>query len=162
MSAPLALQQPAPAPAAHVAPTWSQQGPTSWSIVAAATQAAPLPAPSPAPATPVKAEPPAPAAPAAPTRSLHPQAQAPAHAPAHTGWIIQIGAFGSASEAKQHLDAAQSKVSLLGHADPFTETVTKGDKTYYRARFAGLQKDQAEETCRKLRRSDFACITVKN
>jgi D-alanyl-D-alanine carboxypeptidase len=154
-----------PPPAApQPAPAWSQQGPTSWSIVAAATQAAPLPAPPPAPATPVKAEPPAPAAPVAPTRSLHPQAQAPtqAHAPARTGWIIQIGAFGSESEAKQHLDAAQSKVSLLGHADPFTETVTKGDKTYYRARFAGLQKDQAEETCRKLRRSDFACITVKN
>jgi len=153
---------PPPAAPQQPAPTWSQQGPTSWSIVAAATQAAPLPAPPPAAVTPVpvKAEP----APAAPTRSLHPQAQAPAHAraPAHTGWIIQIGAFGSESEAKQHLDAAQSKVSLLGHADPFTETVTKGDKTYYRARFAGLQKDQAEETCRKLRRSDFACITVKN
>ena len=76
--------------------------------------------------------------------------------------MIQIGAFGSESEAKQHLDAAQLKVSLLDHADPFTETVTKGDKTYYRARFAGLAKEQAEESCRKLRRSDFACMTVKN
>jgi len=155
--APAVVQQPAPMPAAHPAPSWSQQGPTSWAIVATAAQAAPLPA-APAPAAPAKAEPPAPAAPAAPARSPPPQA----HAPVHTGWIIQIGAFGSESEARQHLDAAQSKVGLLGHADPFTETVTKGDKTYYRARFAGLAKDQAEETCRKLRRSDIACITVKN
>jgi D-alanyl-D-alanine carboxypeptidase len=84
------------------------------------------------------------------------------HAAVHTGWMIQIGAFGSETEAKQHLDAAQSKVSLLGHADAFTEVVTKGDTTYYRARFAGLAKEQAEESCRRLRRSDFACITVKN
>jgi D-alanyl-D-alanine carboxypeptidase len=101
------------------------------------------------------------AAPApAPTRGLQPQPQA--RPQSHTGWIIQIGAFGTESEAKQHLDAAQSKVDLLGHADPFTETVTKGDKVYYRARFAGLEKGQAEETCKKLRRSDFVCITVKN
>jgi D-alanyl-D-alanine carboxypeptidase len=151
-AAPAAVQQPQPAPVAHAAPSWTQLGPTSWSIVAAAAQA------TPPPAVPAKAEPPAPTAAAAPTRGL----QAQAHPPAHTGWIIQIGAFGSESEAKQHLDAAQSKVSLLGHADPFTETVTKGDKVYYRARFAGLAKDQAEETCRKLRRSDIACITVKN
>jgi D-alanyl-D-alanine carboxypeptidase len=146
-----------PPPAAHPTPSASQPAPATWPMVAAAAQAASLPAPAPvAKAEPVALATPAPAP--APTRSLQPQA----HAPAHTGWIIQIGAFGSESEAKQHLDAAQSKVSLLGHADPFTEPVTKGDKTYYRARFAGLEKDQAEETCRKLRRSDFACITVKN
>jgi D-alanyl-D-alanine carboxypeptidase len=80
----------------------------------------------------------------------------------HTGWIIQIGAFGSEGEAKLHLDEAKNKVSLLGRADPFTEAVTKGDKIYYRARFAGLEKGQAEETCRKLRRSDMQCMTVKN
>jgi D-alanyl-D-alanine carboxypeptidase len=114
-------------------------------VAAVATQVAPPPP---------KAEPAPPAAP--PTRGLQ------VHAPTHTGWIIQIGAFGSESEAKQHLDEAQSKVSSLGHADRFTEPVTKGDKTYYRARFAGLDKNEAEETCKKLRRNDFACMTVKN
>jgi D-alanyl-D-alanine carboxypeptidase len=100
------------------------------------------------PAQVAKIEPPAP-----PTRSLQ----------VHTGWIIQIGAYESESEAKQHLDAAQSKAkSLLGRADPFTETITKGDKTLYRARFAGLDKEQAEATCRQLKRSDIACMTIKN
>jgi D-alanyl-D-alanine carboxypeptidase len=138
----------------------------------ASAAAAPAPAPAPSPVAaptvtakiePIKIEPiksevakieatkiePAPA----PTRSLQ----------AHSGWIVQIGAYASASEAKQHLDVAQSKAkTLLGRADPFTETVTKGDKTLYRARFAGLEKDQAEATCRELRRSDMACMTVKN
>ena len=151
--APAAPAAPLPPPAVHAASSWPvpQSTTASWPIVAAAAQAALPPAPAP------KAEPAAPAASAAPpTRGLQ------VHAPAHTGWIIQIGAFGSESEAKQHLDAAQSKVSSLDHADPFTEPVTKGDKTYYRARFAGLDKSEAEETCKKLRRSDFACITVKN
>ena len=69
--------------------------------------------------------------------------------PVRSGWIVQVGAFGSESEAKQHLEEAQSKAKkLLGRADPFTEAVTKGDKTYYRARFAGLERDQAEATCK--------------
>ena len=44
----------------------------------------------------------------------------------------------------------------------FTETVTKDDKTFYRARFAGFDKDQAEATCKQLRRNDFQCMTMKN
>jgi D-alanyl-D-alanine carboxypeptidase len=135
--------------------------------VASAAPAAPVPAAKVEPAAvaepAVKIEPAAKAEPLAkvepaptPTRSLQ------AHPQPHTGWIIQIGAFGSADEAKQHLDAAQSKVRALGHADAFTEAVTKGDKTFYRARFAGLDKNEAEATCRELRRSDFACMTVKN
>ena len=80
-----------------------------------------------------------------------------------TGWIVQVGAFASESEAKQHLDEAQSKAKKqLGRADPFTEPVTKDDKTYFRARFSGLERDQAEAACRQLKRSDIACITVKN
>lgn len=83
--------------------------------------------------------------------------------PVRSGWIVQVGAFGSESEAKQHLEEAQSKAkNLLGRADPFTEAVTKGDKTYYRARFAGLDRDKAEATCKQLRRSDIACMTIKN
>jgi len=62
-----------------------------------------------------------------------------------TGWMVQVGAFATESEAKQHLEEAQSKAKkLLGRADPFTEPVTKDDKTYYRARFSGLERDQAE------------------
>jgi D-alanyl-D-alanine carboxypeptidase len=109
--------------------------------------------------------PPAAAAPAAATPArVAKNEPPPAHKPqVHTGWIVQIGAYESESEARQHLDAAQSKVkSLRGRADRFTEPVVKGEKTLYRARFAGLEKNQAEATCKQLRRNDMACMTVKN
>ncbi|MDE2603947.1 MAG: D-alanyl-D-alanine carboxypeptidase [Bradyrhizobium sp.] len=82
----------------------------------------------------------------------------------HTGWIIQVGALDSESEARERIEAARNQAhGMLSKADPFTETVVaKGDKTLYRARFAGLDRDQAEAVCRTLKRSEISCITVKN
>ena len=77
--------------------------------------------------------------------------------------MIQVGAFPDEKEAKQRLAAVQGKAkSLLGQADPFTEKVAKGDKALYRARFAGLDKDQAETACKHLKRSDIPCMLLKN
>lgn len=82
---------------------------------------------------------------------------------AHSGWIIQVGALESETEAKHRLDAARGSAgALLGNADPFTEPVSKGGKNYYRARFAGLDKDRAEAACRALKHSDISCIAIKN
>jgi D-alanyl-D-alanine carboxypeptidase len=85
-------------------------------------------------------------------------------ATAHTGWIIQVGALDSESEARQRLDAARDQAhGLLVKADPFTEpVVAKGEKKLFRARFAGLDRDQAEAVCRTLKRSEISCITIKN
>ena len=84
-------------------------------------------------------------------------------AASHTGWIIQVGALESESEARQRIDAARSQAhGLLAKADPFTETVAKGDKKLIRARFAGLDHDQAEAVCKALKRSEISCITVRN
>jgi D-alanyl-D-alanine carboxypeptidase len=81
-----------------------------------------------------------------------------------TGWIVQVGALESESEAKQRIDLARTKASsLLSKADPFTETTTsKDNRTLYRARFAGLDKDQAEAVCKTLKRADISCMTVRN
>ena len=81
-----------------------------------------------------------------------------------TGWIVQVGALESESEAKQRIDLARSKASsLLSKADPFTETtMSKDNRTLYRARFAGLDKDQAEAVCKTLKRADISCMTVRN
>ena len=87
----------------------------------------------------------------------------PAAKPRSGGWMIQVGAFPEESEAKQRLVAAQGKAKdQLGHADPFTERVAKGDKSLYRARFAGLDKDQAEIACKNLKRSEIPCMLLKN
>ncbi|WP_245310366.1 SPOR domain-containing protein, partial [Bradyrhizobium jicamae] len=81
-----------------------------------------------------------------------------------TGWIVQVGALESESEAKQRIDLARTKASaLLSKADPFTETtVSKDNRTLYRARFAGLDRDQAEAVCKALKRADISCMTVRN
>ncbi len=80
----------------------------------------------------------------------------------HAGWMIQIGAFDNEGEAKQRLVKAKTVTKVLGSADPFTEPVAKGDKTLYRARFAGLEKNQAEAACKHLRRKDIPCMLLKN
>jgi D-alanyl-D-alanine carboxypeptidase len=82
----------------------------------------------------------------------------------HTGWIIQVGALESESEARQRIEVARDQAhGLLSKADPFTEpVVAKGDRKLYRARFAGLDGDQAEAVCRTLKRSDISCFTVRN
>jgi D-alanyl-D-alanine carboxypeptidase len=85
-------------------------------------------------------------------------------AAAHTGWIIQVGALESESEARARIEAARGQArGLLAKAEPFTEpVVAKGDRKLYRARFAGLDRGQAEAVCRTLKRSDISCITVRN
>jgi D-alanyl-D-alanine carboxypeptidase len=93
--------------------------------------------------------------PAAPTE--------PAAKPRNGGWMIQVGAFPEEKEAKERLSTCQSKAKeLLGSADPFTERTVKGDKPFYRARFAGLDKEQAEAACKNLKRNEIPCMLLKN
>jgi D-alanyl-D-alanine carboxypeptidase len=116
-------------------------------------EAVPAPAPAAQPA-------PAPIAPAATHGS------APTAAPqtqAHVGWMIQVGAFPAEGEAKQRLSAVQTRASrYLASADAFTETVSKGESVFYRARFAGLDKEQAEAACQYLKHNDVDCMTIRN
>jgi D-alanyl-D-alanine carboxypeptidase len=83
---------------------------------------------------------------------------------ARTGWIIQVGALETEGEARQRLEAARDQArGMLGKADSFTEpVVSRGEKKLFRARFAGLDRDQAEAVCRTLKRSDISCITIRN
>jgi D-alanyl-D-alanine carboxypeptidase len=100
-------------------------------------------------------------APVKPAPATSTPASPPPHA--HSGWMIQIGAFEGEDEARQHLSEARLKVhAMLATADPFTERVQKGDKALYRARFAGFDKEKAEAACRQLKRSDFQCMTLKD
>jgi D-alanyl-D-alanine carboxypeptidase len=82
----------------------------------------------------------------------------------HVGWIVQVGALESEGEAQQRIEAARSQAhGLLAKADPFTEpVVAKDNRRLFRARFAGLERDQAEAVCKALRHSDISCITVRN
>jgi D-alanyl-D-alanine carboxypeptidase len=78
-------------------------------------------------------------------------------------WIVQVGALESEAEANKRLSEARASASTqLGKADQFTETIDKGDKRLYRARFANLDRDRAEAACKVLKRSDISCIAIKN
>lgn len=80
-----------------------------------------------------------------------------------SGWMIQVGAFPEEQAAKERLETAQSKAKTqLGHAEPFTEKVAKGERALFRARFAGLEKSQAEAACKNLKRSEIPCLLMKN
>ena len=70
-----------------------------------------------------------------PTSTAHPQPIQP-NSPtkpvaAHSGWIIQVGALETESEALQRISAARNQAGgLLARADPFTEPViAKGDRS---------------------------------
>ena len=87
----------------------------------------------------------------------------PPSAKAKGGYMIQVGAFDDVQEAKHRLVIAKTKAKdQLIKADPFTEKVAKGKKSLYRARFAGLDRHQAETACKHLRRSDIPCLMLKN
>jgi len=121
--------------------------------------AGPLAAPGSLPAA--AATRPAPAAAAEPATAQTASIQA-APKP-RAGWIIQIGAFPDENEARERLQSAQNIAKdILGHADAFTERVTKGNETLYRARFAGLDESRAEAACRHFKRNKIDCFTVKN
>lgn len=133
--------------------------PTTLGAQAAALQTSAIPQQQPAP-QPVQQ--------AALTAPAPQPAQAVQHngaikATARSGWIIQVGALETESEARQRLNAARGSASkLLSDAEQFTETVSKGNKTLYRARFAGLNQDSAEAACRTLKRSEISCIAIRN
>jgi D-alanyl-D-alanine carboxypeptidase len=157
-----AAAPPTPAIAAKVEPA----APPPMSVAAAKPEpAAEPPGPGIASASPAAAAP-APAAPAAkpaPMPTARP-ASAPAAKPQHKpGWMIQVGAYPAEQAAKQRLSTVQSKASkMLTGAEAFTETIDKGGTTYYRARFAGLDKDKAEAACKYLKKNDVECVTIKN
>jgi D-alanyl-D-alanine carboxypeptidase len=120
-------------------------------------------------AAPARAAPPSAAAYASAGASVPAvSAPAPATVPSseikhRSGWIVQVGAYEDIAEAREKLATAKIRAAgLLQGGDPFTEPVVKGDKTLYRARFAGLKQDQAEAACRLLKRSDIVCMAIRN
>jgi D-alanyl-D-alanine carboxypeptidase len=181
-------EPPAPAPAVAIKPEAPAAQPAPAAVATPeppAPEPAPVAAAKPATPAPVVAAKPEPAAPASaavvaakpgqttPLPAARPNA-AGAASPARTaaaaakpqprsGWIIQVGAYPGEQAAKERLSTVQSKApKMLTGAEAFTETVEKGGTTYYRARFAGLDKDKAEAACKYLKKNDVECVTIKN
>ena len=154
---PMAVAAAAAKPEPAAEPAGTHSGVSSAAPAPAAAAAPVVPTPKPAPAAPA-------AKTAAATPTAKPAAAAPAAKPEHrSGWMIQVGAFPAEQAAKQRLSSVQGKASkMLSGAEAFTETVDKAGTTYYRARFAGLDKDKAEAACKYLKKNDVECVTIKN
>jgi D-alanyl-D-alanine carboxypeptidase len=155
--------QPAPTPAPIAASPAPQPAPPSAPPPATTSLSAGLVAAIKEAAVPAAAAPTAVAtAPAAAAKVEEPPPPARQHVPPRSGWVIQVGAFEDEAEAKERLTSARSKAAtLLQKADPYTERTVKGEKTYFRARFAGFDRDKAEAVCRALKRNDIACMALK-
>jgi D-alanyl-D-alanine carboxypeptidase len=147
-------------------PAAEPQGPTprveESSPVMASAEPNPAAEPPPSRAELVRVVPATDAGAAAPVNTADAEPVFAAAPHAHSGWMIQIGAFDGEQAAREHLDEAKLKLPSLASADPFTEPVQKGDTTLYRARFSGLDKETAEAACRALRRSDVSCMALKD
>jgi D-alanyl-D-alanine carboxypeptidase len=79
------------------------------------------------------------------------------------GWAIQVGASADLAKANALLIRAREENRLtLASAKPIAEKVRKGEDTFYRARFAGLDSASAESACRSLKRNGFSCFTARD
>ncbi len=74
---------------------------------------------------------------------------------------VQVGAFTSESDAQNRLGMVRQRAPKLlnGHL-PFTASFTKGSTEWYRARFAGFSKTDAQSTCDALKRMSLECIAM--
>jgi D-alanyl-D-alanine carboxypeptidase len=75
---------------------------------------------------------------------------------------VQVGAYTSESEAESRLGVVQQRASDLldGHL-PFTTSFTKEGAEWYRARFAGFSRGDAQSVCDALKKMSVDCVVMK-
>jgi D-alanyl-D-alanine carboxypeptidase len=106
---------------------------------------------------------------ARPDATARPEPVEPPRREAHrsfqmTRWVIQLGAPEDEGKARELLEEArQAARGVLAKAAPFTEKVVRDGATLYRARFSGFDEaDDAQEACKSLKRSGFACFATRS
>jgi D-alanyl-D-alanine carboxypeptidase len=78
------------------------------------------------------------------------------------GWSVQVGAFGSQAAARARLEtvADMDIAAVLTEADLVTAQSPRAGRALWRARFSGLDADQARAACAQLEARGEACFTV--
>lgn len=68
------------------------------------------------------------------------------------GWGIQVGAYGSASDARHAVEQARhAERYQLASAQSIVMPVQVSQRTLYRARLAGLSQNAAVNACQEIR-----------
>ena len=75
-------------------------------------------------------------------------------------WSIQVGAFRSKTRAHGAAQTAQSKLGSLVQQSMLAVVPTKGSKPLYRARLAGLQKQEAFAACNTMKQRRQDCLVL--
>jgi D-alanyl-D-alanine carboxypeptidase len=82
--------------------------------------------------------------------------------PVSSGFHVQIGVYGSTSDAERAMAAAKTKAGpVLAASSPVAIPITKGEKQLYRARFAGFDSASAANACNELRRNGLDCFVAR-
>lgn len=76
-------------------------------------------------------------------------------------WAVQVGAYANPKDAKKHLDQLSNIMSPYD-AQYYIPSVKKGNKSFYRARFAGLTKKYARLACKDIKSKGHSCLALKN
>jgi D-alanyl-D-alanine carboxypeptidase len=76
---------------------------------------------------------------------------------------IQVGAFQSAADAERHLASVRQRAGgLLGDKAALTSAFRRGDKVFYRARYAGFEAQAAAAgVCAELKRLSINCLVMR-
>lgn len=84
-----------------------------------------------------------------------------AQASHHSGWAIQVGAYDTSSNARAALGIAElSAVQMLMGAQPMVMSVHADGHIKYRARFVGLEREDAVSACNRLAAGPTGCLVV--
>jgi len=80
-----------------------------------------------------------------------------------SNYDIQVGAYGSETEARFQLENVYKKAhTLLNGHRAITRQIVIKNRRYYRARFVSFNKSQAQSTCKKLETISINCIAMRS
>jgi D-alanyl-D-alanine carboxypeptidase len=75
---------------------------------------------------------------------------------------VQVGAFMTQADAENRLGMVQQRaIDLLDGHLPFTASFMKDDQEWYRARFAGFSKEDAQAACAALKKRSLECVVMR-
>jgi D-alanyl-D-alanine carboxypeptidase len=79
-----------------------------------------------------------------------------------SAFAVQIGAFGSETEAQRQLQSAFDRSGgVLDGRQPTTQPIRHAGKQLYRARFSGFDQHTAASACQELKRRQIECHVAK-
>ncbi len=79
----------------------------------------------------------------------------------HRSWGIQVGAYDTSSNARAALGMAElTGANVLTRARPMVMSIHTGSGTKYRARFVGLEHEEAVNACSRLSGGPTGCVVL--